>query len=406
MKKILKNKFVLASTILCLALLLPFHFGAGTGRMIPPAGASQAECRVIYWQYESGYVQYAELEQPVRNIHNAEWGQKDFLQPSNRGATADTVFEVVYRDGTVQTFQLRMPSTKIRKIGFPCTSEGLARVKVTDCATGEPLYNVLVSDISRTVFNGHPTEETGLVVISSRPKTCQVWLEKDGYVTKKETMRFSGERMDQYEFCLQKEGTAQQYLGCYKDQGNRDLNGFSMNEPGMTTERCLGVCRDKGFAYAGTQFSTWCFCGNSYGKSGTANNCNMGCGGNGQQTCGGSWANSVYSVNGGPHQPPPPPPPPPPAGPTYLGCYKDQGNRDLNGFSMNEPGMTTERCLSVCRGKGFAYAGTQFSTWCFCGNSYGKSGRANNCNMGCGGNGQQTCGGSWANSVYSVNGGR
>lgn len=91
-----------------------------------------------------------------------------------------------------------------------------------------------------------------------------------------------------------------------------------------------------------------------------------------------------------------------------LGCFRDQGDptgtsgRDLYGFVANEPGMTTERCVSLCRGKGFQYAGTQYSTWCFCGNSYGRSGPADNCNMKCSGNKSQTCGGSWANSVYSV----
>ena len=92
------------------------------------------------------------------------------------------------------------------------------------------------------------------------------------------------------------------YLGCFKDQGDpvgtagRDLSGFVMNKPNMTTELCAATCRDRGFAYAGTQYSSWCFCGNSYGKSGTAENCNMKCAGNTNQICGGPWANSVYSI--------------------------------------------------------------------------------------------------------------
>jgi hypothetical protein len=96
------------------------------------------------------------------------------------------------------------------------------------------------------------------------------------------------------------------------------------------------------------------------------------------------------------------------AGFRYLGCFKDQGDptgtagRDLSGFVVNDPQMTTDKCVSLCRDKGFKFAGTQYSSWCFCGNAYGKSGKASNCNMKCSGNSNQICGGSWANSIYSV----
>ena len=93
------------------------------------------------------------------------------------------------------------------------------------------------------------------------------------------------------------------------------------------------------------------------------------------------------------------------AGYKYLGCYRDQSStsgRDLSGYFLNDSEMTTEKCASLCRDRGFLYAGTQFSNWCFCGNSYGRSGQANNCDMRCAGNNAQICGGSWANSVYSV----
>ena len=92
----------------------------------------------------------------------------------------------------------------------------------------------------------------------------------------------------------------------------------------------------------------------------------------------------------------------------YVGCFKDQGDptgtagRDLSGASRQDGRMTTQMCVSECRAKGFAYAGTQYSTWCFCGNSYGKSGVANNCDMPCGGNPGEKCGGAWANSVYQL----
>ncbi len=92
----------------------------------------------------------------------------------------------------------------------------------------------------------------------------------------------------------------------------------------------------------------------------------------------------------------------------YVGCFKDQGDplgtkgRDLNGYFFQDPNMTVETCISVCRQRGFKYAGVQYSKHCFCGNSYGKFGRANNCNMRCMGNPAEFCGGFWANSVYKV----
>ena len=89
-------------------------------------------------------------------------------------------------------------------------------------------------------------------------------------------------------------------IGCFKDKGNplglkgRDLDGRVMNWQGMTPEFCVQHCAKHGFAYAGAQFGSFCFCGNSYGGSGPATNCNMPCNGDEKRTCGGEWANQVY----------------------------------------------------------------------------------------------------------------
>ena len=87
-----------------------------------------------------------------------------------------------------------------------------------------------------------------------------------------------------------------QYIGCFTDRQERDMNGYTFQSGSMTTAQCVATCRDRGFAYAGTQFSTHCFCDNSYGRYGAASNCNMNCSGNRSEKCGGSWANSVYRV--------------------------------------------------------------------------------------------------------------
>ncbi|OAG27282.1 WSC domain-containing protein [Thermodesulfatator autotrophicus] len=93
-------------------------------------------------------------------------------------------------------------------------------------------------------------------------------------------------------------------LGCFKDQGDpyglngRDLAAFGFGSDQMTPDLCMRECARRGYRYAGVQYSSQCFCGNSYGKYGPAINCNMKCTGDENQICGGNWANSIYDVAG------------------------------------------------------------------------------------------------------------
>jgi len=93
---------------------------------------------------------------------------------------------------------------------------------------------------------------------------------------------------------------------------------------------------------------------------------------------------------------------------TYLGCFKDQGDpyglsgRDLAAFGFRSDKMTPALCMRECARRGYRYAGVQYSSYCFCGNRYGRYGRATNCNMHCSGGKSKICGGTWANSIYDV----
>ena len=93
-----------------------------------------------------------------------------------------------------------------------------------------------------------------------------------------------------------------EYLGCFKDQGDpygtagRDISGYKVGSSDMTVQKCTETCGEKGFSYAGVQYGKQCFCGDSYGSSGGASNCNMPCSGDSAQICGGFWANSVYKL--------------------------------------------------------------------------------------------------------------
>ena len=69
--------------------------------------------------------------------------------------------------------------------------------------------------------------------------------------------------------------------------------------------------------------------------------------------------------------------------------------------------MTIEMCLSVCREKGFRYAGLQWQIECYCGNEPANGFKwswLSKCDDRCAGNSNQICGGSNAMSVYSTPG--
>jgi RHS repeat-associated protein len=87
---------------------------------------------------------------------------------------------------------------------------------------------------------------------------------------------------------------------------------------------------------------------------------------------------------------------------TSLGCFADSGTRDLPYYAVAGGSVSTESCVATCRAAGYQYAGTQYSTSCFCGSSYGRYGASTGCTMPCSGNPSETCGGSWANNVYRV----
>lgn len=87
------------------------------------------------------------------------------------------------------------------------------------------------------------------------------------------------------------------YLGCFRDPNAPfDLDGYLERSRQNTPQRCIQTCADKGFRFAGVQYSESCLCGNLFGQFGTADNCTMACTGDSSQTCGGINANSVYAT--------------------------------------------------------------------------------------------------------------
>ena len=106
----------------------------------------------------------------------------------------------------------------------------------------------------------------------------------------------------------------------------------------------------------------------------------------------------------------------------YVGCYIDSagGVRDLdhamcksgvvpmasgacpNLSYMDIDSMTIEKCAQWC--SSFKYFGLQISNECYCGDTYGSQGRADegDCNRACTGDSTQICGATGRNSIYST----
>lgn len=70
----------------------------------------------------------------------------------------------------------------------------------------------------------------------------------------------------------------------------------------MTSGQCINFCNARGFTIAGTEYGTQCYCGYKVLDSMAmeSSQCNMSCAGDltNNTMCGGSWALSIWSVNG------------------------------------------------------------------------------------------------------------
>ena len=92
-------------------------------------------------------------------------------------------------------------------------------------------------------------------------------------------------------------------LGCFADNqaaspneaAGHDLDGALFSQPTMTVQTCFSLCYQQGFKFAGLQDGSQCFCGDAYGRYGSAvGACNTPCAGDPSQSCGGTNANHVY----------------------------------------------------------------------------------------------------------------
>jgi len=94
----------------------------------------------------------------------------------------------------------------------------------------------------------------------------------------------------------------------------------------------------------------------------------------------------------------------------YQGCaWDDISSRSLSKNILSEPQMTVELCLKGCAAQGYTYAGLEFGSQCYCGNSFpsdklpvAHDGSFSRCDMPCSGNNTQWCGGKSAMNLYKT----
>jgi hypothetical protein len=183
----------------------------------------------------------------------------------------------------------------------------------------------------------------------------------------------------------------------------------------MTPTLCSSYCAARGFKYAGVEYSSECYCGNSLDNGASlsisSTQCNMGCSGDVDTMCGGGGALSLF-VN-----PSILPPVSSSNTPTVSGklpsgwsaastqCIQEVSGRALTGASIAGQSMTIGTCLSFCERGGFQYAGLEFGSECFCGgslvNGASLSLSSSQCNMPCANDATSSCGGPNAIQLYS-----
>lgn len=88
-----------------------------------------------------------------------------------------------------------------------------------------------------------------------------------------------------------------------------------------------------------------------------------------------------------------------------LGCYKDTGTPRTLPTSIQIPDdLTPEKCIAACSGAGLKFAGVEYMSECWCGDSAPDESLKvddSECNLKCTGS-DQTCGAAWLIDVYET----
>jgi hypothetical protein len=193
------------------------------------------------------------------------------------------------------------------------------------------------------------------------------------------------------------------YIGCWADATpGTAMNAYSYSSTTMTPAVCQQACAGFKYGFAGLENGQKCFCGNTMPTSARAPSayCNVKCGGNSTENCGGGYNLDIYNASiasAGTA------PAGTPSG--WKGCYTDSGTvKVMNEYSFSNPKMTNDMCRTGCASLNYTLAGNELGTWCYCGNTIKTSQLlpSSSCDTLCPGNAAQHCGGSYKMTLFDV----
>ncbi|KAK5728811.1 hypothetical protein LTR15_001951 [Elasticomyces elasticus] len=196
------------------------------------------------------------------------------------------------------------------------------------------------------------------------------------------------------------------YQGCWSDQSIRTLSNMTYQGSANTIESCTAACDSGNNTIAGLESGNQCYCGSRLGYMAQPvidSSCASPCTGNASEICGGGNRLSLFS-NGSPIVNAPPGTPEVIGSDWYYSnCYTEGsgGARALAGKGASGNFMTLEYCASFC--KGYQYFGTEYSSECYCGNSFGAGANitaASDCSMTCAADVTEFCGAGNRLTVY------
>ncbi|CAE6482201.1 unnamed protein product [Rhizoctonia solani] len=181
---------------------------------------------------------------------------------------------------------------------------------------------------------------------------------------------------------------------------SRVLSGRSFTSGSLTLDQCISTCDQGGFLYAGAEYGSECYCGNSIstanggGAEVSASECSTNCTGNSQQKCGASYRMTLYSKTMAAS--------PIPSGWNKSFCTIDQSTRVLGGYTYKDNSMTPGNCITACAQHNSTLAGVENGNECYCGNTVIRAypTKDSDCRIACAGDGSQYCGGTSRLMVY------
>ncbi|KAI0294118.1 galactose oxidase [Multifurca ochricompacta] len=219
-------------------------------------------------------------------------------------------------------------------------------------------------------------------------------------------------------------------LGCYSDvPATRTLGVPTAVRGGASNnsiQSCTDACFSSGYPLAGAEYAAECYCSTAIANGGAPTppgDCSMTCNGNSSEFCGGPNRLNVYNYTGtdlppinpgggggggGGGSPVFPVLSGLPTGWAYNACWVDNAHgRVFQNELPDNQNLTVESCVASCAGQNFTLAGLEFGVQCFCGNNLVEGAVTapnSDCNMGCGGNKTEACGGPNRLSVYTSTG--